>query len=71
VSRVRQSLTVMGCGRTGDRLLHPSGFIASTIKLRRLSATVTMADPYSTLDAVRLDGFKLRGLPIEVSIVGK
>jgi RNA recognition motif-containing protein len=35
-----------------------------------MSATVTMADPYSALDAVRqLDGFKLRGLPIEVSIL--
>jgi hypothetical protein len=37
-----------------------------------MSATVTMADPYSALDAVRqLDGFNLRGLPIEVSILGE
>jgi RNA recognition motif-containing protein len=36
-----------------------------------MSATVTMADLYSALNAVRLlDGFVLRGLPIEVSILG-
>jgi hypothetical protein len=35
-----------------------------------MSASVTMADLYSALNAVRLlDGFMLRGLPIEVSIL--
>jgi hypothetical protein len=35
-----------------------------------MSATVTFADPYAAVDAVRLlDGFKLRGLPVAVSIL--
>jgi RNA recognition motif. (a.k.a. RRM, RBD, or RNP domain) len=37
-----------------------------------MSATVTFADPYAAVDAERLlDGFKLRGLPIAVSILGE
>jgi hypothetical protein len=36
-----------------------------------MSATVTLADLYSALEAVRiLDGFELRGMAIEVSILG-
>lgn len=37
-----------------------------------MSATVTMADLYSALEAVRiLDGFELRGMAIEVSVPGR
>jgi hypothetical protein len=37
-----------------------------------MSATVTMADLYSALEAVRiLDGFELRGMAIDVSVPGR